>query len=424
VRDNIEAEYDNLRAALGWWLAQSRPVEGLGLAHALGFFWMARGLYAEGRRWIEAMLELADQMLRCSSPTETGALAMPPRLRADALSWLGAMASAQGYYAQARASYEASVALWRELGDVVMLADDLALLGLNRWLADDPAGATEALEESLSLCRANGIPGETATALRHLGLIARWRGEYERAAALLREAVIAAEAQPRGAYRRAVNVVEGLAHLGRAAYLQGDSPQAETAFRDALGVIRETRLGGQSLTDWLDGLAALEGARGQSARAAQLFGAAEAQWRASGAIRFAPDRPAYERELATVRAALHEEAFVAAWAEGQALSWEQAVALAESTLLQETAAPVRLPAGYAASGPLTSRQLEVAVLVARGLTNRQIGERLVVTEAAAAKHVEHILDKLSVGTRAQIAAWAAERGLVTTPLRLIRGRAR
>jgi DNA-binding NarL/FixJ family response regulator len=54
------------------------------------------------------------------------------------------------------------------------------------------------------------------------------------------------------------------------------------------------------------------------------------------------------------------------------------------------------------------------VLVAQGLTNRQIAERLVVTQAAAAKHVEHILNKLGVGTRAQIAAWAAERGLVTT----------
>ena len=72
------------------------------------------------------------------------------------------------------------------------------------------------------------------------------------------------------------------------------------------------------------------------------------------------------------------------------------------------------PRAAQTSGQLTPRQREVAVLVAQGLTNRQIGERLVVTEAAAAKHVEHILNKLGVGTRAQIAAWTAERGLVTT----------
>jgi predicted ATPase/DNA-binding CsgD family transcriptional regulator/DNA-binding XRE family transcriptional regulator len=409
VRDRIEAGYDNLRAALGWWLAQGRPVEGLGLAHALGFFWLARGLYAEGRRWLEAMLALADRTVRCASAT-----AVPSRLRADALSWLGGMASAQGSYTQARASYEASVALWRELGDLVMLADDLALLGLNRWLAEDAAAAIAALEESLRLCRANAIPGETATTLRHLGMIARWQGQYERAVALLREAVAEAEAQPAGAYHRAVNVTFGLAELGRAAYLQGDSPQAETALRNAVGVIRETGLAGECLTNCLDWVGALEGAHGRPVRATQLFGAADAQWRASGAARYATDRPAYERDLATVRAALDEEAFAAAWAEGQGLSWDDAVALAENALAKETVPPVPLPAGHPASGPLTPRQREVAALIAQGLTNRQIGERLVVTEAAAAKHVEHILNKLGIGTRAQIAAWAVEHGLVTT----------
>jgi non-specific serine/threonine protein kinase len=56
--------------------------------------------------------------------------------------------------------------------------------------------------------------------------------------------------------------------------------------------------------------------------------------------------------------------------------------------------------------------LEVAVLVAQGLTNRQIAERLVVTERAAAAHVEHILNKLGVGSRTQIAVWISERGLL------------
>ena len=64
---------------------------------------------------------------------------------------------------------------------------------------------------------------------------------------------------------------------------------------------------------------------------------------------------------------------------------------------------------------MTPRQLEVAVLVAEGLTNHQIAERLVVTERAAAEHVEHILDKLEVGSRTQIAAWTSESGFLTTP---------
>ena len=63
-------------------------------------------------------------------------------------------------------------------------------------------------------------------------------------------------------------------------------------------------------------------------------------------------------------------------------------------------------------GLLTLRQQEVAVLVAHGLTNRQIAERLVVSERAAAAHVENILNKLGVSSRTQIAVWASERGLL------------
>ena len=70
------------------------------------------------------------------------------------------------------------------------------------------------------------------------------------------------------------------------------------------------------------------------------------------------------------------------------------------------------PADADAGSPLTPRQQEVAVLVGQGLTNRQIAERLLVSERAAAAHVEHILDKLAVGSRAQIAVWASERGLL------------
>jgi non-specific serine/threonine protein kinase len=61
---------------------------------------------------------------------------------------------------------------------------------------------------------------------------------------------------------------------------------------------------------------------------------------------------------------------------------------------------------------LTSRERQVATLVARGRTNRQIATELVVTEATAAKHIEHILDKLGLNSRAQIAAWAAKHCLL------------
>jgi DNA-binding NarL/FixJ family response regulator len=63
--------------------------------------------------------------------------------------------------------------------------------------------------------------------------------------------------------------------------------------------------------------------------------------------------------------------------------------------------------------PLTAREQEVAALLARGLTNRQIAVRLVVTDRTVAAHVEHILDKLSFTSRTQIGVWASEHGLAS-----------
>ena len=67
----------------------------------------------------------------------------------------------------------------------------------------------------------------------------------------------------------------------------------------------------------------------------------------------------------------------------------------------------RLPAAAAAGSPLSSRELEVARLVARGLTNKQIGQTLYVSERTAENHVQHILTKLGFSNRSQIAAWAS-----------------
>src|SRR5439155_6983628 len=101
------------------------------------------------------------------------------------------------------------------------------------------------------------------------------------------------------------------------------------------------------------------------------------------------------------------------WAEGRALSLNEAVALAEIELKETSSSSA--PRTVSDTGaPLTPRQLEVAVLVAHGLTNRQIANRLVVSERAAAAHIEQILNKLGVDSRTQIAVWASERGLLTT----------
>jgi non-specific serine/threonine protein kinase len=76
-------------------------------------------------------------------------------------------------------------------------------------------------------------------------------------------------------------------------------------------------------------------------------------------------------------------------------------------------APLAAPAAGSRLGPLTSREQEVVTLITRGLTNAEIAVELVITERTARAHVEHILAKLGLRSRAQIAAWATKQRLVT-----------
>jgi DNA-binding NarL/FixJ family response regulator len=127
-----------------------------------------------------------------------------------------------------------------------------------------------------------------------------------------------------------------------------------------------------------------------------------------------------DRVLAPARAALIRDVADEAWLAGRALTQDEAIAAAlEVTEPAELpAAPADAPAASAlaptcaAASMLTRREQEVAVLIARGLRNREIAEVLVITEGTAASHVVHILNKLGYGSRAQVAAWAVDVGLV------------
>ena len=111
-------------------------------------------------------------------------------------------------------------------------------------------------------------------------------------------------------------------------FLQGDVAEAKLLFREALSVLRAERLAGHTLADCLDWIAALAGAEHRPREAAVLFGAADAQWQASGAVRYRPERATYLAELANIQATLAEDEFAAAWSEGRAFSRERAIAYA------------------------------------------------------------------------------------------------
>ncbi|MBV9546038.1 MAG: tetratricopeptide repeat protein, partial [Chloroflexi bacterium] len=314
--DLLEAELDNLNAALAWWLTHCQPAEGLRLAVALNSLWSRLGQYAVARRGLDSMLDLASRT------------APPSALRAEravALTEAGSLASHQGDNEQARTFHRQSVELWRELDQLASLSIALANLGLAEWVAGHADQATALLEEALRGSRAANLPHTVAVSLRNLGMIARSQGQYARAEALFSEA--AAQSLPAGWYH-GYSLARSLSCLGRVAYLQHDVPRARALFQQTFEVIREFRLTGQALADCLDWQAALETTEGDLARAVRLFGAADHHWRASGAHRYAPDEDAYQRDLANVRAVVDEQDFATGWAEGEAMPPEHAIAYA------------------------------------------------------------------------------------------------
>jgi non-specific serine/threonine protein kinase len=128
-----------------------------------------------------------------------------------------------------------------------------------------------------------------------------------------------------------------------------------------------------------------------------------------GAVAWPTEREYSAEWLRGARRALGEAAFARAWETGQRLSLAQAVALADALT------PPPHPAPPADHGDLSPRERQVAVLIARGLTNKQVAAELVVSPATVRSHVEHILTKLDLRSRAQIAVWASQQGLLREP---------
>jgi DNA-binding NarL/FixJ family response regulator len=157
----------------------------------------------------------------------------------------------------------------------------------------------------------------------------------------------------------------------------------------------------------LEGLAAVYGAKGEGTRAARLYGAVEALRLAIGAPLSPADQPELERHLATAHATLDAASWEAAWADGRAMTPEQAAEYALSEVRAAPPAapsPERPPAGEP-TGKLSRREEEVAEMLAQGRTNRQIAKELVLSERTVDKHVSNILKKLKLSSRAEVAAW-------------------
>jgi non-specific serine/threonine protein kinase len=201
----------------------------------------------------------------------------------------------------------------------------------------------------------------------------------------------------------------GLRGLGQLASIQGDHQRARALLGESLERFVELK-DKRCTARCLEALGCVANGLGQAERAARLFGAAEALREAIG-LEELPAVQADDERAVAARTVLGETTFAARWAEGRSMTLAEAAEYAlSSDLPMEITRPEARPVDGQAS-ILTPRERQVAMLIARGLTNRQIAVELIVAESTAERHVANIMDKLGVNARAQVAAWAAEHKL-------------
>jgi predicted ATPase len=340
--DQLEREHSNLRAALGW-LAEHDPDWGLRLATSLRDFWFTRGYRTEGCRWLRTLLPAA--------PERT-------RPRAQALHALGQLIAT--YSDEARAPLEESLAIYREIGDRVGIAAVLGRLGLNLQGTGDLGQARAYLKESIVLARHGSDLVSLALGLAALGQVEEKEGHYDWARPLYEESLgigqrigegiatgqtlgwLANLARLQGDYNRAQRLFEEVralaghighrlsvawatSSLGYLAQLRGDLPQARTLFLEALHAASE--VGETSYAaSCLASLGVLAIREGNVEPGIRLLSVAQTLFPRLLSTQDADELADYEARLREARSALSTADFDHAWAEGQAMTLEQAIA--------------------------------------------------------------------------------------------------
>ena len=425
--DRLEIEHDNLRAALRWATGRGDVEIALRLGAALSRFWQVHAHLSEGLKWLESALAWTSGVSPATRARALDAAGHLARDRADydrawafyeesldlrrelsdrrgtalALNNLGVVAQLRGDHDRAVALHEESLALFRALGDERGVALSLLTLGTMAQLQGDHSRATAHYEESLALFQALGDTRGIAASLSSLGNLASSRGDFAAADGLYAEceALFRKLGDTRdiaACLSNQAGIARDRGNLGRAAALAQESLALFHELGDHRGIVACLELIGSATA-----------AQGQSERGTRLLAAAETLRETTGVDRPAARGANQERTVAALCSVLGADGFARAWEAGRRLPLHEIVA--DALAPAEPAAP-QIPPSGTRSGPLTRREREVAALIARGLTNRQIAEELFIAERTADTHVEHILAKLGIGSRTQVATWIVEQG--------------
>jgi DNA-binding CsgD family transcriptional regulator len=427
--DRLDAELDNLRAAIAVSLTRADPVPGLRLAASLRVYWRTRGHAAEGAGVLRALLD-APGAQEATLP------------RARALAAATSLLETTGSYPTAADYCDEALAIARADGDDYLVADLLQLrasllvrqgqpgalpltesgLGLARRLGEahltvrllsarshatyiegDPAGAARDIAEALWLARQADDRLQVGSILGNLGYYELSAGDLDAAHRHLAESVD---------IFRALNHRDGIVYqainLGLAEYLVGSPRAAEALFAESFDLARHMGMRA-SIPYALIGLA-MTGRGAGPGWSARLYGAADQALADLGRVIEPLEARLADLDRQRLRAAMGTEAFEAEYAAGRAL--DLADVLAALGRQDAAAGPPRVAVPGADVTVLTPRELDVLKLVAQGLSNPDIAQRLFLSEHTVHRHLANILRKLSLSSRAAAAAWGVRAGLV------------
>jgi predicted ATPase/DNA-binding NarL/FixJ family response regulator len=436
ARVDVFRRYDvdtgNVWQVLTHCLADTDVETGLRLCNAVRPCWLVRGNFAEGGEWLDSFLAL-------DAPD------VPPEVRGAALVGRAQLALSSDR-AAAEAAAEEGLELCRNAKDDFWTAAGLNLLAEIALHTGRTDAAESCADEALSVAQQAGDGWNEGYALGVRAALAGLLGKLREAQQLGKASI---------AVMRRIDqqwgVARGLLGLGDLARLRRDPDDAHGRYLEALAILREIdsrpeiarclaglgrvamdlgdmELARQHLTEslrlshstgsrigvarGLEAFARLAVAEERPELAVQLTAAATALRDAAGLAALSGARA--ERYLGSARR-LGEPVVERLWAQGLALTADAAVSLA----LDSPQPAAALTGPITAVGPdevppslpgvLTPRERQVAALIVRGSTNKAIAGELFISQATAARHVANIMNKLGFNTRAQIAAWAADR---------------
>jgi non-specific serine/threonine protein kinase len=386
--DLLDAEWANVEAVLDFCGGSPADAElGLRMAADLWLYWLVRGRYQIGCRHLRRFLEMAPA---------------PSATRAMALWAFGFLAQTTGDHEAALACFEEAHRTSAQTGADRELAYALFGLGLVRLRLRETEPAGELLAASRETMTGVDDAFGRALGLYFFATALAAAGRLADARRLALEALDTSDRAGNDFGRGNVNAL-----LGIVEWLSGNPQSAEARIKEAVRIL--DRIGhrwGMAIS--LQGLAWAAGSSGRPERAAQLLGASAAVCDELGNA-FPPYWQAqHDGCEAAARAGLDEGRYRACWQEGYALGRHQAVAAAlEDEGTVRAAQPAPAVTGAEDAFELSARELEVARLVADGLSNPAIASALFVSVATVKTHVSHILAKLGLDSRTQLARWVA-----------------